>query len=168
MGGEKNTKRKDMADTALLSSVKKIIKKEELRIIVVLLLRETIALSLFSLAILLSLESLLPGTVSLRESMLLFIIGIAGTLLVERKLSSILKPESSSCKDASHQLPAQKKQTFLFWGFIIWSAFLLGNALFGFHPAIILILLIITTPLLAIFFDITFGKTGKISEMFPK
>ncbi len=134
--------------------IKAFLEKEELRMIAVLLSREAIALSLFSLAILLSLESLLPGTVSLRESMLFFVLGIAGAILVERRLSKTLQPASLQGALA----PTSGKTRALFWGFIFWATFLLGNALFGFHPAIILILLLITTPLLAIFFDITFGR----------
>lgn len=135
-------------------SVKAFFGREELRVIATLLSREAIALSLLSLAILLSLESLLPGTVSLRESMLFFILGIAGALLVERRLSSSLQsilPQNASAS------PSRKTRV-LFWGFILWSAFLLGNALFGFHPALILIILFVTTPLLALFFDMAFGK----------
>lgn len=135
-------------------SAKAFLGRGELRVIATLLSREAIALSLLSLAILLSLESLLPGTVSLRESMLFFILGIAGALLVERRLSSSLQsilPQNASAS------PSWKTRV-LFWGFIIWSAFLLGNALFGFHPALILIILLVIIPLLALFFDMAFGK----------
>ncbi|MFZ1736282.1 MAG: hypothetical protein WBC29_04145 [Candidatus Moraniibacteriota bacterium] len=136
------------------ASMKAFFEKEELRMIAVLLSREAIALSLFSLAILLSLESLLPGTVSLRESMLFFVLGIAGAILIERRLSSTL--QTTSLQEVS--VPTSGKTRILFWGFILWAAFLLGNALFGFHPAIIFILLLITTPLLALFFNMAFGK----------
>lgn len=136
------------------ASMKAFFEKEELRMIAVLLSREAIALSLFSLAILLSLESLLPGTVSLREGMLFFVLGIAGTILIERRLSSTL--QATSLQEVS--VPASGKTRILFWGFILWAAFLSGNALFGFHPAIIFILLLITTPLLALFFNMAFGR----------
>ncbi|QQR77898.1 MAG: hypothetical protein IPJ67_02020 [Candidatus Moraniibacteriota bacterium] len=136
------------------ASMKAFFEKEELRMIAVLLSREAIALSLFSLAILLSLESLLPGTVSLREGMLFFVLGIAGAILIERRLSSTL--QATSLQEVS--VPASGKMRILFWGFILWAAFLFGNALFGFHPAIIFILLLITTPLLALFFNMAFGR----------
>ncbi len=142
------------------ASVKSFFEKEELRMIAVLLSREAIALALFSLAILLSLESLLPGTVSLRESMLFFVLGIAGVILIDRHLSSTL--QSASLQSIS--VPASGKTRTLFWGFILWAAFLLGNALFGFHPAIIFILLLITTPLLALFFDMAFGRKNKYDD----
>lgn len=136
------------------ASIKALFEKEELRMMAALLSREAIALSLLSLAILLSLESLLPGTVSLRESMLFFILGIAGGILIERRLPSALQPKSPQKKSTT----SVKGKRALFWCFILWAAFLFWNSLFGFHPVLILIILLITTPLLALFFDMAFGK----------
>ena len=126
---------------------------ETLRIMGVLLLREAVALSLFSLAILLSLESLLPGTVSLRESMIFFILGIACVLVVEQRLSGTLSPVEHKTRSSS------KRMRVLFVGFIVWSAFLLGNALFSFHPAVILAVLLLTVPILILFFGMAFGDS---------
>ncbi len=145
------------------SMIKNVAKKEEPRIIATLLSREAIVLALFSLAMLLSMESLLPGTVSLRESMIFFILGIATILIAERYLSKTLKPESLSALSP----PSSGKTRVFFWGFIAWSAFLIGNALFGFHPAIIALLLLITAPLLALFFGVAF-ESGKNDEKSPK
>ena len=129
---------------------------ETLRIMGVLLLREAVALSLFSLAILLSLESLLPGTVSLRESMIFFILGIACVLVVEQRLSGTLSPVEHKTRSSS------KRMRVLFVGFIVWSAFLLGNALFSFHPAVILAVLLLTVPILILFFGMAFGdRSGR-------
>ena len=129
---------------------------ETLRIMGVLLLREAVALSLFSLAILLSLESLLPGTVSLRESMIFFILGIACVLVVEQRLSGTLSPVEHKTRSSS------KRMRVLFVGFIVWSAFLLGNALFNFYPAVILAVLLLTVPILILFFGMAFGdRSGR-------
>lgn len=134
---------------------------ETLRVIVVLLLREALMLSLFSLAILLSLESLLPGTVSLRESMIFFILGIACMLVVERKISDTI---SLSSIQNPHQ-GASKRMRVLFFGFVLWAAFLLGNALFNFHPAIIAVILLFIVPILILFFDMAFGDRSRTKSL---
>lgn len=136
---------------------------ETLRTMGVLLLREAVALSLFSLAALLSLESLLPGTVSLRESMIFFILGIACVLVVEQRLSGTISPIREKTRART-----SKRMRVLFVGFILWSAFLLGNALFNFHPAVILAVLLLTIPVLVLFFGMAFGDRRHKKDFMSK
>lgn len=139
--------------------LRKILVSKEIRVIFLLLLREAMLLSLLSLALLLSLESLLPGTVSLRESMIFFILGISCMILAERHFSHFhgVPPQA----DASPKKSTSRRMRMLFIGFVLWAIFLLGNALFGFHLATVSIVLIMTIPILSLFFDMTFNSRAR-------
>lgn len=137
-----------MKSFTFFSSARSVLQSKEARILGVLLLREALMLSLFSLAIFLSLESILPGTVSLRTGVLFLIVGIALALFFER---SLLKTVSLPVETASASI---KNKPVFFGLFFFWVAFLLGNSLFGFHVGIIAILLFVTLPLLWVFFTL--------------
>ncbi len=139
-------------------SLKKFFSAKELRILTVLLLREALALALFSLVAILSLESILPGTVSLRESTLFFILGIALSLSLEQTFAKTIPiiQETSAPKNER----ANKRARFLFVGFFLWATILFGNSLLGFHPVIVVGTLFAMLGLLWTFFGITFKKTA--------
>lgn len=134
--------------------LKRFLGVREFRMLVILLLREAIALALFSLAAILSLESILPGTISLRESVLFFILGTAFALSLERILSKTLPPTRETPVHTS------TKTRFLIWGFFLWTTILFANALLGFHPAIIAGTVVLTMILFRAFFVALFEKTG--------
>lgn len=114
-----------------------------------ILLREGILLSLGTLAILLTLEGLLPGTVSLRIGVLFFILVISIALFAKYALS---REHSVLSTKKTRNIPPKIRKLIL--GFsILWVAFLLGNSLIGFHLAFIATTLAITMPLLKIFLD---------------
>lgn len=137
-----------MKSLKFFSSVWAALRSKEVRILGVLLLREALILSLLSLAIFLSLESILPGTVSLRAGILFFITGIAFALFLEH---SLLKTVSFPIEITRANTKSRRGFFILFF---LWASFLLGNSLYGFHIGIIVILILITLPLLWIFFTL--------------
>lgn len=123
------------------------LRSTEANVVAVTLLREGIFLSLGSLVILLSLEGLLPGTVSLRTGILFFILLISIALLAERTLSSTLPATSI---ENTRTLPTKMEHAISIL-FFTWATFLLGSSLIGFHPVLIIVILIVTIPLLRVF-----------------
>lgn len=123
------------------------LRSTEANVVAVTLLREGIFLSLGALIILLSLEGLLPGTVSLRTGILFFILLISIALLAERTLSSTLPATSI---ENTRTLPKKMEHAISIL-FFTWTTFLLGSSLIGFHPVLIIVILIVTIPLLRVF-----------------
>jgi hypothetical protein len=140
------------------TSLRALLQTKEARFVTARLLYEALVLSLVALAALLSLESILPGTISLRTGVLFFILGIAILLVAERALSRAL-PE---LKNSSSGYSPKKKRFFLGL-FSFWILFLLGNSLLGFHPSIVISIILLTFPLLWLFF-IWEDDGGKVSH----
>ena len=95
-----------------------------------LILREGIALALVFFAGLLTLETILPGSVSLRTNLAPLIAGIAIALFFEEALGTKIQ-ETSMPKKRS------KQSLFVFFAFLFWTLLLFGIASIGFHPAIV-------------------------------
>lgn len=128
-------------------------KKRELLLLTILLLREGVRILLIALATLLSFESILPGTVSLRNISVFFVASIASLLFGEQILSKKL-PASLTKKE---RITLSGRMKFFLTSFFLWAAFLFGNALIGFHPWIVAILMVTVPPLIWLFFSAVFG-----------
>lgn len=126
-----------------------LFRSTEASAVAVILLREGIFLSLGALIILLSLEGLLPGTVSLRTGILFFILLISIALLAERTLSHGLPAASI---ENTRTLPKKTRRAISIL-FVTWTTFLIGSSLIDFHFTLIIAILAITIPLLRILSD---------------
>lgn len=115
---------------------------ENARTALSILLRDIAKLSLLSLAIALSFESILPGTVSVRYTVIFFVFGSVLALLIEQRVGAIRKmpPAPSRSRRIADSV--------LLVSFLMWAAFVFGNALIGFRLEVVLALLVITFPLL--------------------
>lgn len=131
--------------------------RQELRLVLLLLLHEGIILSLIALAAILSLESILPGTISLRYGSIFFIIGIGIALSLERSLAASLPTETFEQKKSRSPFATR----LFFFGFLLWATFLFGNALIGFHPFIIPGLVLCAGILALTLFDEVFSEKQK-------
>ncbi|QQS20636.1 MAG: hypothetical protein IPL87_03635 [Candidatus Moraniibacteriota bacterium] len=101
----------------------------EFRLVAHQLVRDAIFLSLIALIGILSLESILPGTISLRFGIVFFSAGILLLLLAEQALAPHTLPPPKE------KIPSKRWGRILFFG---WSVFLFANALVGFHPIVLL------------------------------
>lgn len=131
--------------------------RQELRLVLLLLFHEGITLSLIALAAILSLESILPGTISLRYGSIFFIIGIGVALSLERSLAASLPTEAFEQKKSRSPFAPR----LFFFGFLLWAMFLFGNALIGFHPFIIPGLVLCAGILAFTLFDEVFSEKQK-------
>ncbi len=131
--------------------------RQELRLVLFLLFHEGITLSLIALAAILSLESILPGTISLRYGSIFFIIGIGIALSLERSLAASLPTEAFEQKKSRSPFAPR----LFFFGFLLWAMFLFGNALIGFHPFIIPSLVLCAGILAFTLFDEVFSEKQK-------
>lgn len=140
---------------------KNFFKKLEAKIFLSLLLREIVVILVFTIAIFLTLESILPGTVSVRMFILFFILGISVALVAESSVSKTI-PEIQNRENANkknfHFLHGSKKEIFLSVMLFSWVTFLIGSSSIGFPPAIIVILIIFTSLILWLFFKIIFDS----------
>lgn len=135
------------------------IRREELRLLARLLIRESMTLSLIALVFALSLESILPGTVSLRFGIIFFVMGILLAVALENALAH-------NSKNTPHKKESLRTKRFLIIALFAWSIFIFGNALIGFHPVIIAVVLVMMISLVSLLFGFTRRETvsGQIED----
>lgn len=141
--------------------LKRFLEKPEARIFLSLLLREIILISIVTMAISLTLESILPGTVSVRSLILFFILGLSIALMAESHISKTIPAIKNGENMNEKKIYGKKVKALSLTILFSWVILLIGSASIGFPPLIIFVLLILTPFLLWLFLKIIFDPNGK-------